>query len=254
VLTKEIDPLALLAHDLRSSLGIVLGGLSQLLDPGRKHGPLTPGQREILDLSLRNVRLVEALCGTLASGRLATREMLPARDAAPEQTTVAEVLAAALSAAAAPPGAEDGSGAEETEFESVRERVAEQGVVVEADENVLHAPVRVPRVGLVRALLNLLVNARRHGGGAPVWLEAARVEGGLRFAVEDAGPGLPEDARRFLEAPRLEPPPKRGGRRCLGLMSVRWVLERLGGSIRLEPPRGATGTRIVVEVPLRDDA
>ena len=114
-------------------------------------------------------------------------------------------------------------------------------------------PLRVPGdARLLRRLArNLLENARRHGGGAPV---RARVEAAgparVRLRVDDAGPGVPESERERIFAPFYRPPGSResGSGFGLGLALVRRIARLHGGEARcLERPGG--GTRLEVELP-----
>ncbi|MBU1237714.1 MAG: HAMP domain-containing protein [Gammaproteobacteria bacterium] len=53
--------------------------------------------------------------------------------------------------------------------------------------------VKAPPLGLRRAIGNLLDNARRYGGEAPIELVAEAWEGEIRIGVLDRGPGIPEE-------------------------------------------------------------
>ena len=110
-------------------------------------------------------------------------------------------------------------------------------VMVECD------PTRIEQV-----LTNLLANVGQHAPGARVLV---RVWGGqerVGVEVEDAGPGIPEDAReRIFEAyEKLEG--RRGEGLGLGLYIARQIVEAHGGSIRAAG--GASGgARFTVELP-----
>lgn len=105
-----------------------------------------------------------------------------------------------------------------------------------------------------RILVNLLVNAVKFSawGKGEVRLEAGRTPGGgVRFAVCDQGPGIPdaEKASVFLkyfrgESARSTAAPGSG----IGLSFCKLAVDALGGSIRVEDnqPRGS---RFIVELP-----
>lgn len=104
----------------------------------------------------------------------------------------------------------------------IRVDAPEAPVVVEVD------PIRTEQI-----LTNLLGNAIRHAGGAPVVVRVRRLGSGVEMVVEDGGPGvpeamLPELGRRLLrvEAARDR---ARGGH-GLGLSIVRAIAARHGGS------------------------
>jgi len=109
--------------------------------------------------------------------------------------------------------------------------------------------IEADRALLDRVLLNLLENALRHGSaGGRVELSAVAEEGGLRIAVEDAGPGIaPEDRERVFERfERLDRTRRGGG--GLGLALARAVARLLGGELALEAsPLG--GARFVWWLP-----
>lgn len=134
--------------------------------------------------------------------------------------------------------------------------------VVEAEESLVARrvvmelePVTISVDGpkVERILDNLLVNSVRHTPeGATVWVRVAPDDGGALIAVEDDGPGIPEDSRESVfEAFRQGPEPNRHSPGVgIGLSLVRrfaelhdgraWVQEREGGgaSFRVYLPDG----------------
>lgn len=115
-------------------------------------------------------------------------------------------------------------------------------VRVDDDLEVLADPDRLQQV-----LVNLLTNARVHGGPA-VWVEADRRADRAVLTVSDDGAGMaPSLADRMFEphrrAPEAGPRPGRG----LGLAIVRGLVTSFGGTIRyVRRPRGS---QFVVELP-----
>ena len=96
-----------------------------------------------------------------------------------------------------------------------------------------------------RALGNLVQNALRHA--APeghVWLRAQRRAGGLRFEVEDDGPGVAEALRSSLFEPFVT---GRADGTGLGLAIARELAEAHGG--RLELARAAPGALFALTLP-----
>ena len=121
---------------------------------------------------------------------------------------------------------------------------------VPADLRVATVPSRVRQI-----LVNLVVNARRHGGRAdPVLVTAARLDGAVVLEVADRGPGIPADLVDALFEPFVQGPgaTARGGA-GLGLYLVRSLAASLGGSVTLEPPDGG-GTVARVVLPQQRDA
>ncbi len=104
-----------------------------------------------------------------------------------------------------------------------------------------------------RALTNLIDNAVRHAPPeAPVRV-SLRLDGAqVQLLVEDAGPGLPDELARRLQAgqPVREPAQRRpgGGVGGLGLAIAQRIAVLHGGSLRLLPaPQG--GTRLCLALP-----
>ena len=115
------------------------------------------------------------------------------------------------------------------------------------------APVMGERDRLVQLILILLDNALRYtaaDGHVTVSLAADGHEAALR--VDDDGVGIdPADSARLFDrfyrgaAARRMNPAGSG----LGLPIARWIVERHGGAIAIEP-RAPRGTRAVVRLPL----
>ncbi|MBW8269963.1 ATP-binding protein [Caldovatus aquaticus] len=110
--------------------------------------------------------------------------------------------------------------------------------------------VRARPVALKRALANLVRNALAYGGSARIALSPP--EGGtVRLAVEDDGPGIPEDELEAVFAPfrRLETSRNREtGGAGLGLPIARNILRAHGGDVVLRN-RGGGGLSALVTLP-----
>jgi signal transduction histidine kinase len=127
-------------------------------------------------------------------------------------------------------------------------------VPVVVDPRAAEAVVRVDKRRIGQVLANLLDNAQKYGDGATrVTVDARPAH--VRIAVEDAGPGVPEEERevifdRFSRG-------SAGGRRGddfgtgLGLALIREHLNLHGGRVWAEDrPDGEPGGRFVIELPL----
>jgi signal transduction histidine kinase len=108
-----------------------------------------------------------------------------------------------------------------------------------ADSSLLH-----------QSLLNILINALQ---ASP---EKGIVEVGLRaekerliLQIDDEGPGIPEELRDKIWDPFFTTKDKGTG---LGLGIVKNIIESHGGSIRITP-RQTRGTRVIVELPERQN-
>ena len=114
-------------------------------------------------------------------------------------------------------------------------------LTVRIDEPAGRVPVGDAR--LQRILLNLLENAHRHGGAAPVLLHVSAPAGWVRIVVRQAG--VPS-AQVVGHLSREHPP---DGLTGLGLWSVRRQTAELGGRILWDDGGGAL--TLVVELPDR---
>ncbi len=107
---------------------------------------------------------------------------------------------------------------------------------------------------LRRAVRNLLENARRYGRkGQDAALVDARIivhPQSIDIAVEDRGPGVPEDQRDRIFEPfyRLPGHAEHAGGVGLGLSLVRQIARRHGGDVRCEAREGG-GSRFVIGLP-----
>jgi signal transduction histidine kinase len=104
---------------------------------------------------------------------------------------------------------------------------------------------------LVQVLLNLLLNAADAVGPEAkerrIRITAGRVEGGVRIALEDSGPGLTAEARARLFQPffTTKPPGKGMG---LGLALSREYVQADGGTLAFEET--GHGARVVLTLPV----
>jgi signal transduction histidine kinase len=109
-------------------------------------------------------------------------------------------------------------------------------------------PVRGVESQLRHVLLGLLSNAKQALIGrenGEIVLAGSAGEGEIQIVVEDNGPGIPEAERQRVFEPFRSGWPDHLG---IGLTVGRWLAERYGGSLNLEPPERG-GTRAVLRLP-----
>jgi signal transduction histidine kinase len=117
------------------------------------------------------------------------------------------------------------------------------GVVVQADKR-----------RLARVVANLIDNARKYGDG-PITVSLRRVGDGVEIAVEDEGPGIPDDERSLIfdRFARGGGAGRRGSGEGVGL-GLALVAEHVrlhGGRVWVEDRLdGKSGARFVVELPV----
>ncbi len=127
-------------------------------------------------------------------------------------------------------------------------RLAERGRVDVDLRAVSAAAVDGDLRQLTRAVRNLFDNAERHATAVVVVTLGER-DGRIRFTVSDDGNGIPAESRElvFERFSRLDDARSRdAGGTGLGLAIVRDIVERHGGSIRLDD---SLRTRFVVDLP-----
>lgn len=206
------DTLHFLSHDMRAPLAsiVTLAELAQQAeDPGEQDRDVLASRvercaRAALGLAENMIRLVKA--EVIDPERFAALQLgMLAHDAADESWALAQAKGVRL--------------------------VLETG---SADEDIVRGDADLLR----RAIGNLLINAIEHtpASGA-VRLRVVAVERGLEVQVEDSGTGIPPDrqARLFERFSRFdaaeEQGPGRTGGIGLGLLMVKTVAERHGGSV-----------------------
>lgn len=99
-----------------------------------------------------------------------------------------------------------------------------------------------------RALSDVIRHAWQTGA-IHVRLDLRRSGATALLRIADDGPGLTTDAieRVFVPSPAMERDEDRG----VGLFSAKWILECMGGNLRLERS-DSTGTSFLVNLPLAD--
>jgi signal transduction histidine kinase len=104
---------------------------------------------------------------------------------------------------------------------------------------------------LRRLVRNLLDNARRYAGKAPVEVTLARSEHEVVFSVRDRGPGVPESERERIFEPfyRAHGAAETAGGVGLGLALVRSIAHQHGGSVACLARDGG-GSEFRVTLPL----
>jgi signal transduction histidine kinase len=217
------DALSAMTHDLRAPLNALVGYTS-LLGEGT-FGALTDEQTEVAaTLRRQALELVDLLNATLDVARLETGH-LPVRAEPVSLPTLCETLAA-------------GTFAHATRAGRLRMHVAPDLPLLTSD-----------RVKVKEIVQNLIDNALKHGGEAPIEVQVALApdRDTVRITVRDTGPGIAPDL-----LPRLFEPFRPAGETAgtgFGLYLVRSFAEALGGRVAARSLPGE-GTAMTVELPL----
>ena len=200
------------SHDLRTPLTSILGS-ALTLEQSRLEMPAT----DALDLVHRvaaNARKLERLLGDLLDlDRLQRGIVSPQRRSTDIGALIARVLA---------------------EVENP------DGRAIDVEVGLLTANVDGPKVE--RIVENLVANALRHTTpDAHVLVWAHAVDGGIEIGVDDAGPGVPDDARESIFEPFEQRPGPTSGHSPgvgIGLSLVRRFAELHDGRAWVEPREG----------------
>lgn len=220
------DTLSVVSHDLKNPMAAMLLGiqrLSRLVD-----GPKKPQAEQLLEKLERTIRgmnrLIEGLLdlARIEAGRLQL-------DRRPEPPTA--VVARAL--------------------EPLEPLLAEKRLRLD-----LQVPADLPVIPwdpdrIAQVLANLVGNAIKFTPeGAAIRVLAARDPEGLRFTVEDDGPGIAPEVLEHLFDRYWQPAGSQKRGHGLGLFIVRGIVEAHGGRVWTEstPGRGAT---FVFTIPAR---
>ena len=115
--------------------------------------------------------------------------------------------------------------------------------------------MRASRLGLARALRNLMINAATHGRRARVTVEGGR-NGCAQVVIEDEGPGIPPELMDQVFEPFFRADPARRQNIAgagLGLTIAREIVQRAGGDITIAN-REERGLQQIVELSRVADA
>lgn len=204
-----------LAHDIRSPLSAVLGYSSMMLAENKF-------DRQAMESIQSGANLIEDILSSLLLMATASRENVTTSPTA--LTPLAELC-----------------------VQDLRLEIEHAGAVVEVARDMPDCLAFEP--WLRRALTNLISNALKYGGQPPhIRLFAESSEDVVRFHVTDNGQGLNLEQRDklFKEFARLSP--DRAPGLGLGLVLVKQLVERMGGSVGVDSEVGQ-GTTFYFELP-----
>ncbi|GAA1279924.1 DUF4118 domain-containing protein [Pseudonocardia aurantiaca] len=216
--------LSAVGHDLRSPLTSIKAAAGSLRDPNLR---LPPADRLELTATIEESadRLTALVDNLLDSSRLAAGAVTPLL--AP--VGYDEVALRALV------GLRDAERVKLAIDESLPDVLADAGL-------------------LERVVANVVDNALRYAGGAPVVLRASEYADRVELRIVDSGPGVPRHAREALFAPfqrlgGVSPSDRDGASGVgLGLSVARGFTEVMGGTLAAEDTPGG-GLTVVVSLP-----
>ncbi len=207
-----------MSHELRTPLNCIIGYSEAMIDG--LDGPVTEEQaqslRRIAESGRRLLRLIENLLdlSRLEAGRM---------EFAPREVRVEETLEAILHQA--------------------RSLVGERPVRLELAIQEPLPPAWADPDRLAQVVFNLVGNAVKFTERGTVRVEARQRDAGfVEVSVSDTGPGIPPDQQARIFDKFVKATGNRRQGAGLGLAICREIVERMGGTIRLEsePGRGST--------------
>lgn len=214
------------SHDLRTPLAAIIGASSSLLAEGDSFSPEARRRLRtvIVEEALHMQHMVENL---LDMARFQAGDIVLAQ----EWEAIEEIAGSAVAA--------------------LRRRVKSHEVRVAVPHDLPF--IRCDGVLVERVIINLLENAVKYSpSGSAVTLSAEARPDEVEVAVEDAGPGIPEEARERVFDPfvRLHGGSGGGG---LGLTICRSIVEAHGGRIGIGTGRDG-GAKVSFTLPLTEVA
>ena len=212
---------AMMNHELRNSLTGVYGWAERLIRR-KTPGPPDPAAREVYEAADRTIVLLNNFLDLM---RLDAGKVQPVVREVDIGAVVQRAIATSEPAAA-----------------TKRQRLA---VTRDGASDTLRTdPVRLEQI-----LVNLLSNAIRHSPeGTSVQVRIDGDPDGVRFAVVDAGPGVPLELRDRIFEPFERFDPQSGLGAGLGLPISRRLAQALRGSLTVEETPGG-GATFVLKIP-----
>jgi len=219
------DFLAMLSHDIRSPLSIVLGYTQMLREDSAER--LDPDEQAMLAaIAEGGERILHLVENFLLASRLDVGKLDLVRGECDLQGLVRRVA-------------------------RFYERSARaRGLRIELDLESAPCVVTASEEGLNRVLSNLVTNAIKYSpAGEPVTIRLRAAEKAVVLSVSDRGSGIaPEDQPRlFQRYSRIAPGTRLGGT-GLGLYIVKAIAENHGGSVSVESAPGE-GARFTLHLP-----
>ena len=244
-MNKKARLIDLLIHDMRGPLSIVAAATNNLRYNTDRYGPLTDGQKRLLDRISRNAdkaqNLIQEMIEILRSeGGVFQKEYFSV------ETTIKKSLLDALEIAVPEITEKLYDAKSREEFQAV---LRDHGISVEISGRYRESPFCHDERKVQQILRNLMSNAMKYRR------ERMRVnisgEADLAILVEDDGMGIPPEKREAVFSPFVQLKDQRNSNTPglgFGLTGVKTLVEAMGGEIEMKSREG-TGTRFIVRIP-----
>ncbi|TGK39213.1 sensor histidine kinase KdpD [Leptospira gomenensis] len=213
-----------LSHELKTPLSSIRGAVTALLEPEMEYSP--EARRELLSEINESSMILNLLLGNLLDMSRYESGFLKLREDWHDPSDLIHVVVRRL-----------------------RQTVKGSRCIIRIPEKVV--PVWMDFTLMEQALFNVVFNAVQISPqGSPVVIELISEEEGIRYAIEDEGPGIPvEDLEKIFDKFY------RGNNRShigsgLGLSISRSIVETHGGKLVAEN-RKQGGARFLIEIPIK---
>lgn len=217
----KTDFVSVVSHELRTPLTSIIGALTTLRRPELM--PEDPRAAQLVDMASKQSNRLKTLIEDLLVMSRIEADSLPVR---PEVVELEGFIADLL---------ETLPGGDRVRYEPTP---GIGKVVADPDH-------------LTRVITNLVDNAIKYGGEAPIELRTGVASGEVQISVVDHGPGIPYEQhdRMFDRFTQLQPHATRSkGGAGLGLSIVRGLVEAMDGRVWFEPTVGG-GATFTVAIP-----
>jgi two-component system OmpR family sensor kinase len=245
---REKISFQLLIHDLKVPLAVIEAGITSLLGKLDRYGPLTEKQEKVLERTLRNTRVIQALVND-------SLELQRSKEGVVNVTLlkVSDLIEGALVEIF---DLVDHRTSEKirvcADLQQMKGALHEDGVTLTIDEGLWCRELFLDEAKIKQILRNLLNNALKYRKSR-VELRVEERQGCLLFSVKDDGEGIPATHHKkiFESYFQMDPTGSYSVRgHGLGLAGVMVLVEYMGGELRLESDQGK-GAEFMVKLPLK---
>jgi len=244
---REKISLQLLIHDLKVPLAVIEAGVTSLLGKLDRYGPLTEKQEKVLQRTLRNTRVIQALVNDSLELERSKEGVVNIT-----QLKVSDLIEEALVEIF---DLVDHETSEKirvcTDLKQMKGTLDENGVTLMIDEGLWCQELLLDEAKIKQILRNLLNNALKYRKSR-VELRIEKGQNSLLFSVKDDGEGIPSTHHKkiFESYFQMEPTGAYSVRgHGLGLAGVMVLVEGMGGELRLQSDQGK-GAEFMVKLPL----
>ena len=245
---REKISFQLLIHDLKVPLAVIEAGITSLLGKLDRYGPLTEKQEKVLQRTLRNTRVIQALVNDSLELQRSKEGVVNVT-----QLRISDLIEGALVEIF---DLVDHRTSDKiklcTDLKQMKGALHENGVSLMIDEGLWCQEVFLDEPKIKQILRNLLNNALKYRKSR-VELRIEEQQDCFLVSVKDDGEGIPSTHHKkiFESYFQMDPTGSHSVRgHGLGLAGVMVLVEDMGGELHLESDQGK-GAEFMVKLPLK---